>query len=142
MKAYSPDLCAKIAQACDEGAASRCQLARQFRVSVAFIQKMLRRRRLTGRPAAAAHRDHQKAGGDLSVGGKMRLSIGTLQMGGHPMKMKVQLVVCAEDGREEEVHEIAVVEKPHELCSANISSTARKLSSGKGFAECFLYADY
>jgi hypothetical protein len=30
------------------------------------------------------------------------------------MKMKVQLVVYAEDGREEEVHEIAVVEKPHE----------------------------
>jgi transposase len=55
MKAYSPDLCAKIAQACDEGAASRRQLARQFRVSVAFIQQMLRRRRLTGRLAAAAH---------------------------------------------------------------------------------------
>jgi transposase len=55
MKAYSADLCAKIAQACDEGAASRRQLARQFRVSVAFIQKMLRRRRLTGRLTAAAH---------------------------------------------------------------------------------------
>ena len=55
MKAYSADLCAKIAQACDEGIASRRQLARQFRVSVAFIQKMLRRRRLTGRPAAAVH---------------------------------------------------------------------------------------
>ena len=55
MTAYSFDLCAKIAQACDEGAASRRQLARQFRVSVAFIQKMLRRRRLTGRLAAAVH---------------------------------------------------------------------------------------
>jgi transposase len=55
MKAYSWDLCAKIAQACDEGAGSRRQLARQFRVSVAFIQKMLRRRRLTGRLAAAVH---------------------------------------------------------------------------------------
>ncbi len=55
MKAYSSDFCATIAQACDEGAASRRQLARQFRVSVAFIQKMLRRRRLTGRLAAAAH---------------------------------------------------------------------------------------
>jgi transposase len=53
MKAYSSDLCAKIAQACDEGAASRRQLARQFRVSVAFVQKKLRRRRLTGRLAAA-----------------------------------------------------------------------------------------
>jgi hypothetical protein len=55
MNAYSSDLGAKMAQACDEGAASRRQLARQFRVSVAFLQKMLRRRRLTGRLAAAAH---------------------------------------------------------------------------------------
>jgi transposase len=53
MKAYSSDLCAKIAHACDEGAAPRRQLARQFRVSVACIQKMLRRRRLTGQLAAA-----------------------------------------------------------------------------------------
>jgi transposase len=55
MKAYSADVCAKVAQACDEGAASRRQLARQFRVRVAFLQKMRRRRRLTGRLAAAGH---------------------------------------------------------------------------------------
>jgi hypothetical protein len=30
------------------------------------------------------------------------------------MKIKVQLVVCAEDGREELVQEIAMVEKPHQ----------------------------
>jgi transposase len=61
MKAYSADLCAKIAQACDEGTASRRQLARQFHVSVAFIQKMLRRRRLTGRLAAATHTGGRRA---------------------------------------------------------------------------------
>ena len=61
MKAYSHDLCTKIAQACDEGMASRRQLARQFRVSVAFIQKMLRRRRLTGSPAALAHTGGRRA---------------------------------------------------------------------------------
>jgi transposase len=61
MKAYSADLCAKIAQACDEGRASRRQLARQFHVSVAFIQKMLRRRRLTGRRAAAPHTGGRRA---------------------------------------------------------------------------------
>jgi transposase len=44
-----------MAQACDEGAASRRRLARPVRVSVALIQKMRRRRRLTGRLAAAAH---------------------------------------------------------------------------------------
>jgi hypothetical protein len=30
------------------------------------------------------------------------------------MKIKVQLVVCAEDGREEQVQEVAVLEKPHQ----------------------------
>jgi transposase len=55
MKAYSLGPCAKIAQAYDEGTASRRQLARPFRVSVAFIQKMLRRRQLTGKPAVTAH---------------------------------------------------------------------------------------
>ena len=30
------------------------------------------------------------------------------------MKIKVQLIVCAEDGREEQVQEIAVVEKSHQ----------------------------
>jgi len=30
------------------------------------------------------------------------------------MKIKVQLIVCAEDGREEQVEEVAVLEKPHQ----------------------------
>jgi hypothetical protein len=30
------------------------------------------------------------------------------------MKIKVPLVVCAEDGREEQVQEVAIVEKPHQ----------------------------
>ena len=52
MKAYSPDLCAKVARAYDEGEGSQRQLSRQFRVSLAFIQKMRRRQRATGEPAA------------------------------------------------------------------------------------------
>lgn len=55
MKAYSPDLCAKIVRAYDEGQGSQRQLARQFRVSLAFIQKMRRRQRATGEPAATRH---------------------------------------------------------------------------------------
>jgi len=55
MKAYSPDLCAKIARAYDEGEGSQRQLARRFRVSLAFIQKMRRRQRATGEPAATRH---------------------------------------------------------------------------------------
>jgi transposase len=55
MKAYSPDLCAKIVQAYEDGAGSQRQLARQFHVSLAFIQKMRRRQRATGEPAATQH---------------------------------------------------------------------------------------
>jgi len=55
MKAYSPDLCAKIMRAYEDGAGSQRQLARQFRVSLAFIQKMRRRQRTTGEPAATRH---------------------------------------------------------------------------------------
>ena len=55
MKAYSPDLCAKIARAYDEGEGSQRQLARRFRVSLAFIQKMRRRERATGELAATHH---------------------------------------------------------------------------------------
>ena len=55
MKAYSPDLCAKIARAYDEREGAQRQLARQFRVSVAFIQKMRRRQRATGELAATRH---------------------------------------------------------------------------------------
>jgi transposase len=60
MKAYSPDLCAKIARAYDEGAGSQRQLARQFRVSFAFIQKMRRRQRATGELAATPHTGGRK----------------------------------------------------------------------------------
>lgn len=55
MKAYSPDLCAKIARAYHEGQGSQRQLARQFHVSLAFIQKMRRRHRATGELAAIRH---------------------------------------------------------------------------------------
>jgi hypothetical protein len=64
--------------------------------------------------AAGKAWDHQKAGGDSSVWGRMRRSTGMSQVGGHPMKIKVQLIICAEDGREEQVQEVAVVEKPYQ----------------------------
>lgn len=40
MNAYSPDLCAKIARAYDEGEGSQRQLSRRFRVSLAFTQNV------------------------------------------------------------------------------------------------------
>jgi hypothetical protein len=58
--------------------------------------------------------DHQKAGGDSSIRSRMSLSTGITQTRGHPIKIKVQLVMCAEDGREEVVQEAAVMEKEHQ----------------------------
>lgn len=61
MKAYSPDLCIKVARAYDEGEGSQRQLAHRFRVSLAFIQKMRRRERATGELAATRHTGGRRA---------------------------------------------------------------------------------
>lgn len=48
MEALSLDLRERVAAACDEGSESQPELADWFSVSVSFITKLLRRRRLTG----------------------------------------------------------------------------------------------
>ena len=48
MKAYSMDLRQRVAAACDEGGATREQIAARFSVSVSWIRDLLRRRRETG----------------------------------------------------------------------------------------------
>lgn len=52
MEALSLDLRERVAAACDEGAESQPEVAERFAVSVSFITKLLRRRRLTGSVAA------------------------------------------------------------------------------------------
>src|SRR3954466_619219 len=48
MEALSLDLRERVAAACDEGSDTQPEIAERFAVSVAFITKLLRRRRITG----------------------------------------------------------------------------------------------
>ena len=48
MRAYSTDLRRRVVAACDAGDATREQVAARFAVSVAWVRKLLRRRRETG----------------------------------------------------------------------------------------------
>jgi len=52
MKAYSMDLRERVVAACGEPGARIYQVAARFRVSVAFVDKLLRRQRTTGSVAA------------------------------------------------------------------------------------------
>lgn len=53
--AYSTDLREKIVRAYDEGLGSQRAIAELFGVSRSFVEKLLRRRRLTGEVAALPH---------------------------------------------------------------------------------------
>jgi transposase len=55
MQAYSQDLRERVVRACDEGRASRTQLAELFQVSTAWIRRLLHRRRHSGSFAARPH---------------------------------------------------------------------------------------
>jgi transposase len=55
MDAYSQDLRERVAAACDAGDLSQPEVAEAFGVSLSFITKLLRRRRLTGSVAAMPH---------------------------------------------------------------------------------------
>ena len=48
MKAYSLDLRRKIVESCDRGDESQGGIAESFGVSLSFLEKLLRRRRITG----------------------------------------------------------------------------------------------
>lgn len=48
MEALSLDLRERVAGACDEGSDTQPEIAERFGVSVSFITKLLRRRRITG----------------------------------------------------------------------------------------------
>jgi transposase len=48
MRAYSTDLRERVVAACDAGGATREQIAARFSVSIAWIRRLLQRRRETG----------------------------------------------------------------------------------------------
>jgi hypothetical protein len=50
------------------------------------------------------------------------------------MKIKVQLVVCAEDGRKEQVQEVVMLEKPHQRCCQLIDPPPVQLQPGMPYS--------
>jgi transposase len=55
MRSYSIDLRERVVAACDRGEGTREQIARRFCVSVAWVYKLLARRRQTGSIAPKPH---------------------------------------------------------------------------------------
>ncbi len=55
MKAYSLDLRRKIVESCDRGNESQSDVAESFGVSLSFLEKLLRLRRITGEVAPLPH---------------------------------------------------------------------------------------
>lgn len=55
MRAYSLDLRQRIVEAYHRGEGSQAQLAQRFAVSTSFVEKLLRRHRITGSLAPAPH---------------------------------------------------------------------------------------
>ncbi len=55
MRAYSLDLRQKIIRAYDRGASTQRQIAETFGVSLSFVEKLLRRRRITGNISSLPH---------------------------------------------------------------------------------------
>ena len=72
MKAYSVDLRAKLLQACDQRFGSQRTIARLFGVSQSFVEKLLRRRRMTGAIAPRPHAGGRHARCDEAALGLLR----------------------------------------------------------------------
>ena len=60
MRSYSIDLRERVVAACDRGEGTREQIAKRFCVSVAWVYKLLARRRPTGSIAPKPHGGGQK----------------------------------------------------------------------------------
>jgi transposase len=72
MRAYSLDLRQRVAEACDEGALSRPEIAALFLVSESWIRRLLQRRRATGSLAPQPHAGGRPA--SLSAAQRQRLA--------------------------------------------------------------------
>jgi transposase len=75
MKAYSTDLRERVVAACDAGDATREQIAARFSVSVPWIRKLLRQRRLTGSIAPRPHGGGRSPAFDAEAAGRLREAV-------------------------------------------------------------------
>jgi transposase len=75
MKAYSMDLRERVVAACDRGEGTREEIAKRFRVGVAWVYRLLRRRRDTGSFAPKPHSGGQKPAFDPPAAERLRQAV-------------------------------------------------------------------
>jgi transposase len=75
MNAYSMDLRERVVAACDRGEGTREQIAQRFCVSIAWVYRLLQRRRRTGSIAPKPHGGGQKPALDMAATERLRRAV-------------------------------------------------------------------
>ena len=75
MKAYSMDLRERVVAACDRGEGTREEIAKRFRVGVAWVYRLLQRRRQTGSIEPKLHGGGQKPAFDPPAAERLRQAV-------------------------------------------------------------------
>ena len=75
MRSYSIDLRERVVAACDQGDATREQIAARFSVSVAWIRNLMRRRRETGSIAPKPHAGGRAPAFDAEAADRLRAAV-------------------------------------------------------------------
>ena len=75
MKAYSMDLRERVVAACDEGGATREQVAARFSVSVRWVRDLLTRRRQTGSIAPGPRGGGRASAFDDAAAARLRAAV-------------------------------------------------------------------
>ena len=75
MKAYSMDLRERVVAACDRGEGTREEIAKRFRVGVAWVYRLLQRRRRTGSIEPKPHGGGQKPAFDPPAAERLRQAV-------------------------------------------------------------------
>lgn len=75
MKAYSMDLRERVLAACDRGEGTREQIAKRFQVGIAWVYRLLQRRRQTGSIAPQPHGGGQKPAFDPPAAERLRQAV-------------------------------------------------------------------
>ena len=75
MKAYSMDLRERVVAACDRGEGTRAEIAKRFRVGVAWVYRLLQRRRDTGSIEPKPHGGGQTPAFDQAAAERLRRAV-------------------------------------------------------------------
>src|SRR5271165_6657273 len=75
MKAYSMDLRERVVAACDRGEGTREEIARRSRVGIAWVYRLLQRRRETGSIEPRPHGGGQKPAFDPPAAQRLRQAV-------------------------------------------------------------------